>query len=147
MEALKLTTPVRKPRLARKPVSKSLPTNDHLFRYANAGVVIMAALSAALNGYANSLHASIPWAGWGMGIIIPIIILILGKVAGLLYKRGKLKMAKATAGVGIGLLALSVYHCSQSIAILTGSDWRLAVPMAIAIDCGFVCCEIAALAD
>jgi len=145
--ALKLTTPVRKPR-TRKVAAPKLAKQDNLTRYANTGVIVMAALSAALNGCANAQHAAIGWAGWGMGIIVPVIILILGKVAALLYKRGQTRLAKLTAGVGVGLLALSVWHCSFSIAALTGnpSMW-LAVPMAVAIDCGFVCCEVAALCD
>jgi hypothetical protein len=144
----KLVTPraERKPRAARKPIVKPI-TVDHLHAYANAGVFVMALLSALLNGYANALHASVAWAGWGMGLVIPVIILILGKVASLLYKRGHGRAALATGGSGIGLLALSVWHCSQSIALLTGSPLALAAPMAIAIDCGFVACEWAALHD
>lgn len=145
--ALRMTDskPARKPR---KVAAPKLAKNDHLTRYANTGVIVMAALSAALNGYANAQHAAIGWAGWGMGLIVPAIILILGKVAALLYKRHQRRLAFATAGVGVGLLALSVWHCSFSIAALTGnpSMW-LAVPMAVAIDCGFVCCEVAALCD
>ena len=78
---------------------------------------------------------------------VPVIILLLGKVAGLLYKRGQKRAALATASAGIGLLALSVWHVSLSIAALTGSPIMLAMPMAVAIDCGFVCCEVAALLD
>lgn len=143
--ALKLTTPVRKPRA--KPAPKLANKPDHLTHYANAGVVVMAVLSALLNGYANAQHAEIGWAGWGMGLVIPAIILILGKVAALLYKRRQTRLAYVTASVGVGLLALSVWHCSLSIAALTGSPLLLAAPMAIAIDCGFVCCEVAALID
>ncbi len=143
--ALKLTT-ARKPR-TRKVAAPKLAKPDHLARYANTGVIVMAALSALLNGYANAQHATIGWAGWGMGLVIPAIILILGKVAALLHKRGQTRLAYVTAGVGIGLLALSVWHCSLSIAALTGSPLLLAAPMAVAIDCGFVCCEVAALID
>jgi hypothetical protein len=107
----------------------------------------MSALSALLTGYANAAHAEVAWAGWGMGIVIPVIILILGKVAALLFKRGKVREAKITGAVGVGLLALSVWHCSLSIAALTGSPILLALPMAIAIDAGFVACEWAALQD
>lgn len=143
--ALKLTTPVRKPRKAAAP--KLVAKQDRLTHYANAGVVVMAVLSALLNGYANAQHAAIGWAGWGMGLVIPAIILILGKVAALLYKRRQTRLAYITASVGVGLLALSVWHCSLSIAALTGSPLLLAAPMAVAIDCGFVCCEVAALID
>jgi hypothetical protein len=144
--ALKLTDakPARKPARKAKPVAVK---GDHLTAYANAGVVIMAILSALLNGYANAQHAEIGWAGWGMGLIVPVIILVLGKVASLLYKRGQRRAAILTACVGVGLLALSVWHCSLSIAALTGSPLLLALPMAVAIDCGFVCCEVAALLD
>jgi hypothetical protein len=107
----------------------------------------MAVLSAALNGYANSLEASIPWAGWGMGLTIPAIILLLGKVAGLLWKRGQHRLAYLTGGTGTGLLLLSVWHCATSISLLTGSPLLLALPMAVAIDVGFVCCEVAALVE
>jgi len=143
--ALKLTTPVRKPRKAAAVKVASKP--DHMHAYANTGVIVMALLSALLNGYANAQHAEIGWAGWGMGLVIPAIILILGKVAALLYKRRQHRLAYVTAGVGVGLLALSVWHCSLSIAALTGSPLLLAVPMAVSIDCGFVCCEVAALCD
>ena len=144
MQAVKLV----QPKLVQpKPRAKLVVKADHLRHYANAGVIIMAMLSALLNGYANAMHANIAWAGWGMGLIVPVIILILGKVASLLYKRGNLRSAYATGGTGIGLLALSVWHCSQSIALLTGSPWLLAMPMAVAIDAGFVACEIAALQD
>jgi hypothetical protein len=142
--ALKLTSPVRK---SRKVAAPKLAKQDNLTRYANTGVIVMAALSAVLNGYANAQHAAIGWAGWGMGLIVPAIILILGKVAALLYKRSQRRLAYVTASVGIGLLALSVWHCSLSIAALTGSPLLLAAPMAVAIDCGFVCCEVAALID
>ncbi len=140
--------PARKPAAKRQPRKvATVKANDNLRHYANAGVIIMAALSALLNGYANATHATVAWAGWCMGIVIPIIILILGKVAALLFKRGKVSNAKATGAVGVGLLALSVWHCSLSIAALTGSPILLALPMAVAIDAGFVACEFAALQD
>jgi hypothetical protein len=131
-----------------KPVTpKPARHNDHLTRYAYAGVALMAALSALLNGHANSLGATIPWAGWGMGLTIPAIILLLGKVAGLLWKRGQHRLAYLTAGAGTGLLLLSVWHCATSISLLTGSPLILAAPMAVAIDVGFVACEVAALVE
>jgi Na+/proline symporter len=138
------------PKSRRKPVTKPVEVakpNDHLKVYANVGVGIMAVLSALLNGYANATHAEVVWAGWAMGLAIPVIILILSKVASLLWKRGEKQAAKITAGVGIGLLFLSVWHCAVSISALTGSPFILAMPMAIAIDCGFVCCEWAAIQD
>lgn len=121
------------------------PKPDHLHRHALAGVVLMAVMSGGLNGYAHSLHATVTWAGWVLGLLIPAIILILGKVAGTLWHRGRTKLAHVTAGAGVGLLTLSVWHCTTSIALLTGSPLLLAAPMAVAIDLGFVCCELALL--
>jgi hypothetical protein len=137
--------PARKRCVKGSPVSMNKP--DHLTRYANAGVGVRAILSALLNGYANATHAAVAWAGWAMGLVIPLIILILGKVASLLWKREEGRSARITAAVGVGLLFLSVWHCATSIAALTGSPLVLSLPMAIAIDCGFVCCEWAALQD
>jgi len=135
---------------ARKPAKARTTAKvktDGLRFYATASVIVMALLSAVLNGYANSLHAAVEWAGWAMGIIIPVIILILGKVAGLLFKRSNMRAAYWTGGIGIGLLFLSVWHVATSIAAVTGSPLLLAMPMAVAIDCGFVACEVAALQE
>jgi hypothetical protein len=118
-----------------------------LYRYATTGVAGMSVLSALLNGYSHSQHATVAWAGWGLGLAVPAIILVLGKVAGILHGRGRPQLAYTTAGSGLGLLALSVWHCSESIALLTGSPLLLALPMAVAIDVGFVCCELAIIAD
>jgi hypothetical protein len=138
----------KKARAAPKPAGpKAAPKCDHLTTYAYAGVALMAVLSALLNGYANSLHATIAWAGWCMGLTIPAIILLLAKAAGLLYKRGLHRLAYLTGGTGTGLLLLSVWHCATSISLLTGSPLLLALPMAVAIDMGFVCCEVAALVE
>jgi len=123
------------------------PVDKTLTHYAVAGIAVMATLSAGLNGYANAQHSPVAWAGWGMGLAIPGVILLLGKVAGILYQRGFKPLAYVTAASGIGLLALSVWHCAVSISMITGSDLLLAVPMAIAIDVGFVCCELAVLTD
>lgn len=121
--------------------------SDNLKRWALTGVVLMAVLSALLNGYANAQHATVYWAGWGMGLVIPCIVLVIFKVAGLIYKRGHKRAAAVVGVIGAGLLFLSVWHCSISIAALTGSELYLAVPMAVAIDCGLVACECAALME
>jgi len=121
--------------------------DDGLHAWALSGVIVMAVLSSLLNGFANSQHAEIYWAAWAMGLVIPLIVFILGKVAGLLWKRGNAKLAYAVGGTGVCLLFLSVFHCSQSICLLTGSQWFLGLPLAIAIDCGLVTCEIAAIVE
>src|SRR4051812_44175793 len=101
-----MATGMKKPAVkSRKPktVALTMPIhNDHLHAYAVAGVVVMSVLSAMLNGYANSLHATIPWAGWMMGLTIPAIILLLGKVAGILHVHGVKRLAYVTASSGIG---------------------------------------------
>jgi Na+/proline symporter len=146
-------TPTTKPRARRKakpapaPAVEPVPHADHLRLYATTGVGVMVILSALLNGFANSQHSPITWAGWGMGLVVPCIVLILAKVAGLLWRRGNRRQGYVTAGVGAGLLALSVWHCSQSIALLTGSPVVLSLPMAVAIDAGLVACEVAALVE
>lgn len=140
-----------KPSKRRPPKDNTAVTTSQLQheleRWALFGVVLMVVMSAGLNGYANSQHATVPWAGWLMGIAIPVLVLILAKVAGLLMRMGKrLQMlARVTFGVTIALLALSVYHCGMSISLLTGSDLWLSLPMAVAIDGGLVCCELALL--
>ena len=45
------------------------------------------------------------------------------------------------------MLLLSVWHCSESIALLTGSPVWLALPMSVAIDCGLVACEVALITE
>lgn len=133
--------PVRKPSKPRAKKLKELASCDvHQWAHAGAGVTLT--MSALLNGYANSQHATVYWAGWAMGLAIPAIVLILSRVAGLNYRSGKRQLAYAGAIVGCGLLLLSVWHCATSIAMLTGSSILLAVPLAIAIDAGLVYCEI-----
>jgi len=134
------------------PKSKTKPVthNDNMVKWANGGVLLMATLSAALNGYANSQHATVPAAGWGMGLVIPLIVLVLAKVAGKQLRRKQRRRAAFTAAAGVGLLALSVWHCAISISLLTSGIASpgalvLALPMAIAIDCGLVSCEVATL--
>jgi VIT1/CCC1 family predicted Fe2+/Mn2+ transporter len=54
-------------------------------------------------------------------------------------------MAVAVGGVGVTVLALSVWHCTEAISLLTGSPLLLAVLLAIGIDCGMVGTEMAAI--
>ncbi len=141
-------TPVKakKPRKA-KAVTPTVPVKDNTKAIALFGVVFMSVMSGVLNGYANAQHAPVPFAGWLMGLAIPIIVLVLGKVAGNKYKKGQKHMAWLAGGSGLGLLFLSVWHCSESIAALTGSGLFLAIPMAVAIDCGLVACELAIISE
>ena len=115
--------------------------------WAAFGVVFTLVLSALLNGYANAQHAPDPWAGWLMGFSVPVIVLVLSKVAGEKYRVGQTWPAYLAGGSGAALLFLSVWHCSQSIALLTGSGLFLAVPMAVSIDFGLVACEVALISE
>jgi hypothetical protein len=51
-------------------------------RWALAYVVVSIGLSMGLNAYAFAQHASIPWAGACLGVIIPALVAMLGRVAG-----------------------------------------------------------------
>ncbi len=136
------TTTGKTERKARTPKSTPVDTSK-VWSY--AGVSLMGVMSMGLNGYANAQHATVGWAGWAMGIAVPCIVLIVARVAGIKYKIGKHITAKCGAAVIAALLLLSVWHCACSISLLTGSHIVLALPMAIAIDCGLVYCEWATL--
>ena len=113
---------------------------------AKAGVALMGIMSMGLNGWANAQHSPIPAAGWAMGVAIPCIVLLISRVAAAKWQAGRDRDAKIGAGIIASLLVLSVWHCATSIAALTGSHIVLAVPMAVAIDCGLVYCEWAVVA-
>lgn len=55
------------------------------------------------------------------------------------------RVALAIGGVGVGVLALSVAHCTESIGLLTGSHWALSGLLAVGIDAGMVASELAEL--
>lgn len=59
--------------------------------------------------------------------------------------RGRQRIAVAVGGVGVFVLALSLWHCTQALATLTGSPIALAALLAIGIDAGMVVCELAAI--
>src|SRR5262245_47470520 len=54
-------------------------------------------------------------------------------------------IAAGVGGVGVVLLALSVYHCAEALMVLTGSPIMLAAMLAIGIDLGLVASELAAI--
>lgn len=143
--ALKINAVSKSP----KTTSKATATKGS-HTWAHAGVYVCVVTSAGLNGYANSMHATVPAAGWMLGIMIPCLVLILSKVAGMQHRRRAclrankrvLPLAYITGSVGGCLLVLSVWHCACSLSLLTGSHIMLSLPMAIAIDCGLVCCEL-----
>jgi hypothetical protein len=57
------------------------------------------------------------------------------------------RLACAVGAVGVGVLGLSVAHCTESIGLLTGSHWALSALLAIGIDAGMVVSELAELAS
>ncbi len=152
-----LTPLEAKPKPVRKRTPKAAPTQaaptpkpvrqSKVAAWAKFGVGLSLVLSAGLNGYANSQHATVAWAGWAMGFAVPVLVLVLSKVAGETHRSNKRSVSLFAAGSGAALLALSVFHCAESIALLTGSHLILAVPMAVAVDAGLVACELALVTD
>jgi len=57
------------------------------------------------------------------------------------------RLACAVGAVGVGVLGLSVTHCTESIGLLTGSHWALSGLLAVGIDAGMVVSELAELAS
>jgi hypothetical protein len=55
------------------------------------------------------------------------------------------RMALAVGCVGMAVLLLSVYHCTEAISLLTGSPMLLAALLAVGVDCGLVVTEMAAI--
>jgi hypothetical protein len=119
---------------------------DYMGRWATAYVLLAAVMSMGLNALANGLHSppDLKWAAWGMGALIPVLVLLLGKVAGLAWRRGQRPMAKVIGTIGTAVLLLSVFHGYQSICLLTGSHWLLSAALAVGIDLGMVGCEVVA---
>jgi FtsH-binding integral membrane protein len=150
--AKKSRRPARKPKPAVTSLSAPAPAASvtavsRAKPWATFGVGFTLVLSAALNGYANAQHAPDPWAGWLMGFAVPVLVLVLSKVSGEKYQVGQKTVAWFAGASGAALLFLSVWHCANSIALLTGSGLALAIPMAVAIDCGLVACEVAIISE
>lgn len=57
------------------------------------------------------------------------------------------RLACAVGAVGVGVLGLSVVHCTESISLLTGSPCLLSGLLAVGIDAGMVASELAELAS
>ncbi len=52
------------------------------------------------------------------------------------------RMALIVGGVGVAVLALSVFHCTEALMALTGSHAVLSLLLAVGIDAGMVACEM-----
>jgi hypothetical protein len=61
--------------------------------------------------------------------------------------RAAKRLAAVCGSVATGVLALSVVHCTQAIAGLTGSHWLLAALLPVGIDAGMVASEVAEFAS
>jgi hypothetical protein len=57
------------------------------------------------------------------------------------------RLACGVGAIGVGVLGLSVTHCTESIGLLTGSHWALSGLLAVGIDAGMVASELAELAS
>jgi hypothetical protein len=113
-------------------------------RWAKAGIGLSVGLSALLNGWANAEHCApgMAWAGWGLGLCVPALVLILARVAGGAWLRGRRGLGLAGAAVVVALLGLSVRHCAHTFAALTGADGWSATAWAIGVDAGLIVCEL-----
>lgn len=129
---------------AARPKGAQVALGDPLLTWAKAGIGLTLALSAGLNGWANAEHcaAGMGWAGWALGACVPALVLILSRVAGGAYLRGRKGLGLTGAAVVALLLALSVRHCAHTFSALTGADGWSAVAWAIGVDVGLVVCEL-----
>lgn len=118
---------------------------DPLHRWAAWGGWGLLTLSGLLNGFANALTSPHPLAAWGMGLVIPAIVLLGSRMAGGSQRRKVAWLAGVFGSASAGLLLLSVWHCAESISLLTGTSLALAMPMAVAIDVILIACELAAI--
>ena len=139
-----------KPRRKSRAKARPATGTDNLRRWSKSGIGLTLAMSALLNAYAyvTSLEgptAMLVCAVVALGIAIPLLVLISSEVAGILWHRRQRHLAYATCATGAWLLALSVWHCACAVSTLTHSPIYLALPMAVAIDAGLVCCKLALL--
>jgi hypothetical protein len=115
-------------------------------RYTAVAVV----MSSVLNAYAAASHAADGGtmkqiAASAVSALVPVLVWGLAQLGGWLVRAGKIPLAKAAGGVGVGMLLLSVWHVSEAIALLTGQGLVLSVLLAVGIDCGLVTSELSAI--
>ncbi len=75
------------------------------------------------------------------GVVVPVLILILFTVAGRFVHRSSPRKAAWPAFAGLGLLVLSLWHCTTSLTMF-GLPWMMALLFAIGIDAGLVSLEL-----
>jgi hypothetical protein len=67
-------------------LAEILAEDRQLRRWSLGYIFTSITLSMGLNAYAFSLHAQVKWAGAALGIVIPILVLMLGRIASKLEK-------------------------------------------------------------
>ena len=141
----------------RKPVAKASRATGsrgkHLRQvecWGSRYVLLACVLSSGLNCWANvdlcgspALGAQV--AAGGLGAIVPVLVWLLGKIAGHAYRAGRRPVCWAVGAAGVALLSLSVWHCAHAIALLTGGGLVLSGLMAVGIDYGLIASEVAAI--
>jgi hypothetical protein len=108
------------------------------------------ALSAGLNAWANvdlcgAASLTGQCAAAGIGLAVPGLVWVAGKIAGWSHRAGRLSLAWLVGVAGVCLLLLSVWHCAHAIDHLTGCGLGLAILQAVGIDYGLVASEVAAI--
>lgn len=144
--------PKRKPakRKPRKPNKARKAALVQMKAWSERFVVPAIILSAALNGWASVLNCEsenqITQSAAGLvGALIPGFVWVAFKGSGWAFKAEYWKCGLATGLAGVALLLLSLWHCAESIAYLTGSGWWMGLLMAVGIDYGLVSSEVAAI--
>lgn len=143
------------PRKAKK--NAKTPTKDrnahHLRqveRWGTRYVIAACILSSGLNAWANvdlcgSDSPIACTAAGALGAVVPLLVWMLGRIAGHAYRAGKRQLAFAVGAAGLALLVLSIWHCAHAIAIATGSGILLSGLLAVGIDYGLVAAEVASV--
>jgi len=125
-----------------KPSAPRKVKTDNLHKDCRQLILGTIAASVGLNAFAGWSHGGI--AGALVMALIPIAILKISEIASKLGKRTSKAdrfKAKVGAGIGLALLALSLWHVSEAIAALTGAQAWQSWALAIGIDAGLVWAE------
>ena len=142
-----------KPRSKGKPAAKSGAKGKHLQQvevWAGRYVVLACVLSSGLNAWANvdlcgNDSPLAQGAAGFLGAVVPVLVWLLGKVAGHAHRAGRLPVCWLVGAAGVALLMLSVWHCAHAIQLLTGGGLILSLLMSLGIDYGLVASEVAAI--
>lgn len=147
--------PGKAPGRARRGRGRAKPASPqgNVVYWAHRYTAVSIVLSALLNGWSAWQHQqqgpapSVPVAVAAalVSAIVPGLVWGLSQLAGWLYRAGAVPLAAAAGGVGVGMLALSVWHVSEAISTLTGQHIALAALLAVGIDCGLVVSELSAI--